>query len=141
MSHEWKFPAKLERNYDGDTFSLELDLGFGLRHYTNVRLDGADTPELRGGTAETRALARKAKNEAAHFVGGATKVLFHSTKWAGKYGRPIGDILCNGKSLAQYLIRIRLAVPYDGGSRKEIQEVHQENAEWWIAEHGMEVEK
>ena len=48
MTHEWKFPCVVEGNYDGDTFKLSIDIGFALRHYVAIRLDGVDTPELRG---------------------------------------------------------------------------------------------
>ena len=129
MPHEWRFPCTLDSNYDGDTFRLTIDIGFALRHYAAVRLHGADTPELRGGTDQTKALARMARDEAARFIRDAGKVEFHCVVWGGKYGRPVGDLICDGKSLAQHLIAERMAVPYDGGSRSAIQAQHQANAE------------
>ena len=125
---EWKFPAKLDSNYDGDTFKLELDLGFGMRYFVAVRLYGVDTPELRGGTLKTKALAELARDQAAKFVLGAEEVFFHCTLWSGKYGRPAGELICDGKKLSNYLINNRLAVPYGGKSRIEVIEQHEANA-------------
>ena len=135
MEHEWKFPCKLESNYDGDTFKLELDVGFALRHYVAIRLYGVDTPELRGGTPETKALAVYVRDEAAKFINMAETTIFHSIIWGGKYGRPIGDILCDDKSLAEWLVENKLAVQYHGGNRKQLEEIHQQHAEELISEN------
>ena len=130
MDHEWRFPCLLDDNYDGDTFKLTVDLGFAMRYHVAVRLDGVDTPELRGGTLLTKAAARLARDEAERFVRLAGKVVFRSTVWKGKYGRPVGDILCDGKSLAARLIASRLGVPYEGGNRRELILLHESNAAW-----------
>jgi len=127
---DWTFPCELESNYDGDTFRLALDIGFGMKYYAPVRLHGVDTPELRGGTDATKALAAKARDEAEKLIRSSETVIFHSLVWRGKYGRPVGDIECDGIMLSNYLIDARLGVPYDGGSREEIQEYHAANAEF-----------
>ena len=128
MKRKWLFPCRLDSNYDGDTFKLHIDIGFALSHYVSVRLHGADTPELRGGTLLTKAAARLARDEADAFIRAADEVVFDCVVWGGKYGRPVGDILCDGASLAQWLIDQNLAVLYDGGSRKKIFVKHEENA-------------
>ena len=114
MSHEWRFPCTVDTNYDGDTFKLEIDLGFAIKHYAAIRLDGVDTPELRGGTLLTKAAAKFARDEARDFVDVADELIFHSKVWKGKYGRPVGDLICDGMPLSQHLINMRLGVPYDG---------------------------
>ena len=128
MNREWIFPCEFDENYDGDTFKLRVELGFALSYFISARLHGADTPEMRGGTILTKAAACLAKDEAAWFIKEAHEVLFHCTVWGGKYGRPVGDIICDGQSLAKHLINLRLAVPYDGGSRKTIFSLHEVNA-------------
>ena len=125
----WRFPAQLIDNYDGDTLTLDLDLGFKLRLRAAVRLRGCDTPELRGGTPATKALARLARREAARLVGEASEALFTCHLWGGKYGRPVGDLSCDGRDLAEHLVGEGLGVAYDGGSREAIQARHQANAE------------
>ena len=105
-------------NYDGDSFDLTLDLGFNLITHKKTRIDGIDTPELRGGTVQSKALAKHAKLMAAVWVkraidnGGA---YFSSEGYKGKFGRPLGDIV-NSKagSLRNYLIEQKLAVSYHG---------------------------
>ena len=125
---EWIFPVKLEDNYDGDTFKLAIDIGFALRHYAPVRLHGVDTPELRGGTDLTKAAAKLARDEAFRIINEADEVLFRSVVWSGKYGRPIGDIICDGEDLGTWLVQNMLALPYDGGSRKALQKQHRINS-------------
>jgi len=50
-------------NYDGDTIRADIDLGFGQwSHNQTFRLYGINTPELRGGTAETKQAGRDAKD-------------------------------------------------------------------------------
>ena len=129
MEHVWTFPCRLDENYDGDTFKVELDVGFGSRHYAAVRLAGVDTPELRGGTALTKAAAKLARDEAARFILMGREVVFHCAVWSGKYGRPVGEIYVDGVRLSEHLIARRLGVEYAGGSRAGLQELHRVNAE------------
>lgn len=42
----WEFPARLDRVVDGDTFDLEVDVGFNMRRTVRVRLFGVDTAEV-----------------------------------------------------------------------------------------------
>ena len=133
MNHQWTFPVKaIVGNYDGDTVTVELDLGFYTYMKHSVRLSGVDTPELRGGTSETKALAKEAKKAVANWLEfhGQYGITFHCQKFSGKYGRPIGDFISDvdGFSLRTMLIENRYGVPYDGGSRVEIQEQHKANA-------------
>lgn len=134
----WTFPvASLEGNYDGDTITVVLDLGFHTYMKHAVRLEGVDTPELRGGDEPRRALARMARDEAARWLeaGIGNGLYFHCTAFAGKYGRPIGDFLARRDDggtikLSEHLIAERLGVPYAGGSRSALQEQHARNAEF-----------
>ena len=115
-------------NYDGDSFDLTLDLGFDLTTHKKTRIDGIDTPELRGGTVQSKALAKHAKMMAAQWVyhamaqGGA---YFSSEGYKGKFGRPLGDIV-NAKSgsLRNYLIEQKLAVSYHGQAKSEVAGAH-----------------
>lgn len=44
----WIFPARDFSVYDGDTLSATVDLGFRVSTRITGRLDGINTPELRG---------------------------------------------------------------------------------------------
>ena len=130
MVKSWKFPVySVLGNYDGDTFKLLLDLGYSVHRKVTVRLIGVDTPELRGGTVETKTLARAARDRARYLVGNADKLDFISFG-IGKYGRALGDIICDDVSLVETLINERYGVPYEGGSRKDMLIKHIENAEY-----------
>ena len=121
MKHTYLFPCALKSNYDGDTFDLTLDLGFGLSYEVSARLDGVDTPEISGGNEGTKALAQMAKTEVEAVCSGATLLQFQSNEYdgdKGKYGRIIGDIIADGILLSQHLLSRGLAVKYDGGSRE-----------------------
>ena len=132
MEHEWAFPVRVESNYDGDTLRCEFDLGFGIKYYNSIRLDGVDTPELRGGTALTRAAARLARDVVRDLVAEAEEVVFHSTVWAGKYGRPVGRLYIDGKDIAEILIERKLGVAYSGGKRSL--RAHDQNAAWLLTQ-------
>ena len=138
MEKEWVFVCKPESNYDGDTFKLEIDLGFALKHYVTIRLHSVDTPELRGGTDLTKALGKLARDKAEEFITKSNIVSFISKQWGGKYGRPTGDLVCDRKSLTDYLISHRMGVPYDGSDRTKILDLHKENAEWHEAEGNLD---
>jgi micrococcal nuclease len=46
--------------YDGDTFTVLVDLGFYTYTTVRVRLLGVDTAEIRGGTTESKQLVKQA---------------------------------------------------------------------------------
>ncbi len=118
MKHEFTFPCEVESIYDGDTLKLKVDLGFGLKHHISARLDGIDTPELRGGSDLTKAAARLARDAARAFIEAGTQVIFRPTVWAGKYGRPVGEVIVDGVSLRDWLIERRHGLPYAGGTSR-----------------------
>ena len=132
MKHTWTFPVQVESNYDGDTLRCCFDLGFGMRYWNSIRLASVDTPELRGGTDLTKAAARLARDRVRELVEDAEEVVFHSTVWAGKYGRPVGELYLDGANLSAKLIEERLGVPYGGGTRS--QAAHEANAEYLLAQ-------
>lgn len=43
----YEYKAKVLNIVDGDTFDLDVDLGFSIHHYIRVRLLDIDTPEKR----------------------------------------------------------------------------------------------
>lgn len=103
--------------YDGDTITVRLDLGFKISTEVKLRLVGIDTPELRGGTEETKAAARAARDHVRSRVSGV-EVRVQTTK-KGKYGRWLGVVWIadDSESLNDELIRLNHATPYSGGKR------------------------
>jgi endonuclease YncB( thermonuclease family) len=80
--------------YDGDTVSrMEVELGFNASmKKMKFRLFGINTPELRGGTDETKALARASRDRLRELIVGKEIQIktFKGSDYVdkkGKYGR------------------------------------------------------
>jgi len=56
----FQYSATYKRNYDGDTCTLAIDLGFGISICHPVRLLGLDTAELK--TGDHKELAKRARD-------------------------------------------------------------------------------
>lgn len=110
---KFKYKAKVVRVIDGDTIEVMIDFGFHFSKTMHIRLDGIDTPELRGGTLETKAAARKAKQFVIDEVDGKDITLL-SIKESDKYGRCVGRILYdNDKDLTELLLEKKLGKVYN----------------------------
>lgn len=57
----YTYKGKVTNVVDGDTIDVVIDLGFRMTTTQRLRLQGIDTPELRGGTEESKEKAREAK--------------------------------------------------------------------------------
>ena len=118
-------------NYDGDSFDLTLDLGFNLITHKKCRINGVDTPELRGGTDIQKKAGNLAKNVAHDWARSAMEgggAYFASEGYKGKFGRPLGDIVNGaGDSMRDFLIRNHYGVPYHGQAKREVADLHEIN--------------
>jgi endonuclease YncB( thermonuclease family) len=107
--------AKIVSVTDGDTVKCAFDLmntGFWI---FDVRLEGIDTPELRGKTPEERAHAQAAKKYLTELA--LNKIVRLTIKSKDKYGRLIGSFELDGKNIAERMIAGGFARKYDGGTR------------------------
>lgn len=98
--------------YDGDSYTLRVDVGFHLYTVIKVRLLGADTFELRGGDEETKEKARAGKNFAenwfwARLEADPRPVLIRTQK-TDNFGRWLGEIWDDETSLHLDLIEAGL---------------------------------
>lgn len=86
------YRAKIVSIYDGDTMTLDIDLGFG--HWMTsqkVRLYGIDTPELRG---EEREEGLKVRDFVRELLPNGTEVMIKSHRdKSGKYGRWLVEVI------------------------------------------------
>ena len=124
----YEYNCKIVNVVDGDTVDVDIDLGFDTwRCNERIRLYGVDTPEYRTRDAEEKAaglLAKKFVGETLH-VGETYRI---TTKEKDKYGRYLGLIKISGDlTINVALVTERLAVPYKGQSKEEIQEAHKAN--------------
>ena len=117
LASDLRVPADVVSVYDGDTFTVDVYPWPGMTMRVSVRVDGIDTPEIRGAREEEKALARRAKEAAIEALG--SKVLLAGIK-RGKYaGRVVARVTTEGgDDLAALLIDMGLGRPYDGGARE-----------------------
>ena len=97
---------------DGDSFKVDIDswpeiAGKGI----TVRINGIDTPELRGKCEAEKQLARKAKQFAVEALRSAKVVELRNMK-RGKYFRIVADVYLDNKSLGDLLVINKIAFVY-----------------------------
>ncbi len=103
------------KNYDGDTFTVNIPLVHPLiGSKITVRVDGIDSPEMDGDGACERQLAYRAQQEAERILSNARRIDLVDIK-RDKYFRVLATVEADGRNLGDHLIRMGLAVPYDGG--------------------------
>ena len=125
----YEYKCKVTRVVDGDTVDIDIDLGFGVwLHKERVRIYGIDTPESRTRDKVEKRFGLLAKEFVKKFVKGSDVILTTQKYDAkGKFGRILGDIMVDGKSLAQTMIEEHHAVAYHGQSKEDIREAHLAN--------------
>lgn len=104
-------------NYDGDTINVNIR---GWPHIIGqlmpIRVNGVDTPEIKGKCIEEKVMAHMAKqfvyNE---LVDAETIDLVNPSR--GKYYRIVADVQYDGKSLTEELLRHGYAYEYDGDTK------------------------
>jgi len=105
--------VKVVRVYDGDTFYVNIDKVHSLfGDELGIRIAGIDTAEIRGGTAESKALALKAKDFTNDLLNKAKRVDLEKCV-RGKFFRIVCTVLLDGKSLGDELLKANLAKVYD----------------------------
>jgi micrococcal nuclease len=82
----------------------------------SIRVNGVDTPEMRGKCDKEKALAREAKQHAVAMLR-AGKVIALENMQRGKYFRIVADVYVDGESLSESLIRSGLGVTYHGKTK------------------------
>lgn len=110
------YPALVAAVHDGDTFTVDLDLGFGVHQQgLSCRVFGINAPEL----------ATQAGKDALTFaltllrVGDRVQVVSHG--WDKYGGRFLGVItLADGSDFAALMVKAGHALPYDGHGPKPV---------------------
>jgi len=111
--------CKLLKVYDGDTFWVAGVVGKKVYQF-RVRLYGIDTPEMKGGTLETKAKAKEAKNYVARYLGKIVDIeILSGSKNKDRYGRMLAKIKVDGNDLTEELIKAGHGIAYYGGNKEE----------------------
>ena len=110
--------AEVTSIYDGDTFRANI-IGFPtiVGEHMSIRINGIDTPELRGKCPQEKAQAKLAKQFTVRHLRSAKRITLKNIK-RGKYFRLIADVYVDGVNLAEQLIKNNHAVEYQGKTKK-----------------------
>ncbi|MCH7500001.1 MAG: thermonuclease family protein [Nitrospinae bacterium] len=108
--------AKVIKVYDGDTFTVEAYPWPGITAKASIRVNGVDTPEIRGKCESEKRKAIEARDFVRGLVLGET-VFLQNVKYGKFAGRVIADVKLNsGDNLAAKIISQGLGREYHGGA-------------------------
>ena len=111
MEYLYWYKAYVTGVYDGDSITIDIDLGFGIiMKKQKIRLAEIDTPELRGDEREQGLISRDWLREKILEKNISINTIKDTT---GKYGRYIGYIYLNGINLNEQMLNEGLAEDYE----------------------------
>ena len=105
--------------YDGDTITIASKLPFtdSPLYRLSVRLNGIDTPEIKGKTDDEKMAAKQARDAVSNLI--LNKYVILQNIQTEKYGRILADVFIGELHLNNWLVNERYAVKYDGGTKKQ----------------------
>ncbi len=104
--------------YDGDTITVASkipNLKNSQIYKFSVRLNGIDTPEIKGSNEDEKNIAIKARDALSKKI--MDKDVYLKNVKTEKYGRLLCDVYLGNESLNQWMLDQRYAVKYDGGTK------------------------
>lgn len=109
--------GKVIKVYDGDTITIASVLPNTVEpiYRFSIRLNGIDTPEIKGKTQEERELAVHVRDELYKKIYG--KIVYLKNVDNEKYGRILADVYLDDENINEWLISNEYAVRYDGGTK------------------------
>ena len=106
--------------YDGDTITIAAYMpyadGASPLFRFSVRLNGIDTPEIKGKTDDEKIAAKQVKDALSNLI--LNKRVSIKNIQTEKYGRILADVYIGELHINQWLITEKYAVKYDGGTKK-----------------------
>lgn len=110
--------VKVLKNYDGDTLTVNIpDVPVLIGKNISVRVFGIDTPEVKTKDRCEKEAGRIARNLVSTTLKNAKNVELHNVQ-RDKYFRILADVMVDGKSLKDILLKNNLAYAYDGGTKQ-----------------------
>lgn len=105
--------------YDGDTIKVNIkDLHPLVGKGITIRINGIDTPEMKGGCEKSKIMAKEAKSVVQNILTAAKKIDLLNCK-RGKYFRIVADVIADNINIGNLLLVKGLAVKYDGSTKKQ----------------------
>jgi micrococcal nuclease len=103
--------------YDGDTITIasKIPIENSPMYRFSVRLNGVDTPEIKGSTEEEKLCAKEIQKRISELI--LHKDIQLKNMGNEKWGRILADVYMDNIHINKLLIDERLAVTYDGGTK------------------------
>jgi len=109
--------SKVISVYDGDTFRVDINsLPPIVGKNIAIRVNGVDTPEIRGKCQYEKNLALEARDFVRVKLANAKEIKLTNLQ-RGKYFRVVANVLVDGVSLERELLDNKLAYEYSGGKK------------------------
>ena len=109
--------SKVNSVYDGDTFRVDINsLPPIVGKNIPIRVNGVDTPEIRGKCQYEKNLALEARDFVRDKLSNAKEIKLTNLQ-RGKYFRVVANVVVDGVSLEQELLDNKLAYRYGGGKK------------------------
>ena len=106
--------GKVVKVYDGDTITVATIL-FDVAYRFSVRLNGIDTPEMKGGSAREKEMAVLARDDLSKRI--MNKIVTLKNVTTEKYGRVLADVYLDGECINEWMIQQGHAKEYHGGHK------------------------
>ena len=126
----YEYKCVITRVIDGDTVDVDIDLGFGVwLKKQRIRLYGVDTPESRTRDKVEKIFGLKAKAFVLERLPVSSDQVLRTRLQdsRGKFGRILGEFVCQDSTINQLLIETYNAVAYFGQSKEDIKQSHLDN--------------
>ncbi|NUN05875.1 MAG: thermonuclease family protein [Bdellovibrio sp.] len=106
------------KNYDGDTLTVNIpNVPALIGKKISVRVHGIDTPEVKTKNQCEKEAGRMARNLVTSTLKNAKSIELHNVQ-RDKYFRILADVMVDGRSLKDVLLKNNLAYAYDGGTKQ-----------------------
>jgi endonuclease YncB( thermonuclease family) len=117
---EFTFPiqgGQVIKVYDGDTITIASRLPYpeSPLYRLSVRLNGIDTPEIKGKNEDEKTCAKKVRDALAQLI--LHKCVRLENIQSEKYGRILADVYLDNLHINEWLVQNKYAVKYDGGKK------------------------
>lgn len=108
------------KNYDADTITFNIPNVHPLiGEKISVRVNGLDTPEMKGKLPCEKDAARTAQKLVQNLLKNA-KVIHLENVDRDKYFRVLADVMIDGRNLTEILLKNRLAYAYHGETKQKV---------------------
>jgi micrococcal nuclease len=105
--------------YDGDTITIASKLPYdnSPMYRLSVRLNGIDTPEIKGKTLDEKEAAKNSRDNLSSLI--LNKYVRLENIQSEKYGRILADVFIGDINVNEWMVNERYAVKYDGGKKNK----------------------